>query len=274
MKRPLYSLRMHASLDGDHLSGAERLLARNAVAAAAAELVERALEHSAGSADRVRLSLELVDPGAVRYLQLPELRPLRVAGLAEGRRAAVALLAQCGIPHQVAELTLARLAEGAAPGGGNMRGAMLVAADSGARLEPDAARGVRASRMDLAGDTGRKLGERLRPLGLDNPHVREALVLAGKVAAAPGVLAELCWSDDPDYLAGYVCSADGGYRRISQLKAAGDRHGGRAFFLAPGTDLAALSAYLETTPVLFDRVGTIHPPSDWSRYAATLANRA
>jgi len=271
MKPPLFSLRMHASRKKAHLSGAERLLPEEQVAAAAAELVERALGHVAGRAEQVRLSLDLVDPGTVRYLPLPDFQPFSVADADAGRRAAALLLQRCGVSAQAAGTALASLAAGAAPGGGNMRGAMLVNARSGARLEADPARGVRASRMDLTPAAGGRLAELLRPLGLDNPHVREALVLAGKVASAPGVLAELCWSDDPDYVAGYVCSKNFGYQRLSALKEVGDGRGGRAFFLAPGTALEDLITYLETAPILFDRVGILHPPHDWSSYAATLA---
>jgi len=271
MKPPLYSLRMHASRHDQHLSGAERLLAEDLLAEAAAALVERALIHPCGRADQVRLSLDLVDSDAVRYLRLPDLQSFTVPDPTAGRSAAAALLHHCGVSSQAIEVALTSLAAGAAPDGGNMRGAMLIDARSGERLEPDRNRGVRASRMDLTAETEKLLGVHLQPLGLNNPHVREALVLAGKVASAPGVLAELCWSDDPDYVAGYVCSKRSGYQRITKMKAPGDSHGGRAFFLVPGASLPDLITYLETAPILFDRAGSIHPPLDWSSYAATLA---
>jgi 6-carboxyhexanoate--CoA ligase len=71
------------------------------------------------------------------------------------------------------------------------------------------------------------------------------------------VIAELCWSDDPEYTAGYVASPKGGYLRIPQLKARGDIYGGRAFFLAAGSDPLAAVNFLEQTPFLVTDVGHV-----------------
>jgi 6-carboxyhexanoate--CoA ligase len=89
-------------------------------------------------------------------------------------------------------------------------------------------------------------------------------VLAGKVLNAPGIVAELCWSDDPEYLTGYIADPVHGYQRISLLKTAGDWHGGRVFFVRPGTSsVVELTDYLQHQPVLFDRLGKISPEARW-----------
>jgi 6-carboxyhexanoate--CoA ligase len=85
--------------------------------------------------------------------------------------------------------------------------------------------------------------------GLANDHVREAMILATKVAAAQGMVAELCWSDDPEYTAGYVASGKG-YFRFPHLKEYGNPVGGRVFFVDPAVDIEALTDYLEKQPVL------------------------
>ena len=77
------------------------------------------------------------------------------------------------------------------------------------------------------------------------------------MAREPSLIAELCWSDDPDYTAGYVCAPGFGYLRIPHLKQAGDPHGGRAFFFMPGFRLADTIRFLEETPFLIDRLGLI-----------------
>lgn len=59
------------------------------------------------------------------------------------------------------------------------------------------------------------------------------------------MVAELCWSDDPDYVVGYVGSVKNGYRRIPVLKEKHCPIGGRVFFLRPDTDVAALINYYE-----------------------------
>ena len=58
--------------------------------------------------------------------------------------------------------------------------------------------------------------------------MREALVLATKVQSCPGIVGELCWSDDPDYTVGYV-ACNGIYHRIPNMKEMGNPIGGRVF---------------------------------------------
>lgn len=260
----LYSIRMHAVRGGGHLSGAERLAPAEGVESLAAELVRRALEHPRGRADALRLTVEAVPPEEVLAGRLPDVTTVRVPDWRTGREAARSFLLEAGVAPAAADAAVAALAAGASPEGRSMRGAMLVDAGSGARLEADPARGVRASRMDLAAGAEASLRKELSRRGLDNPHVREALVLAAKVAAAPGVVAELCWSDDPGYTAGYVCSPLLGYVRFPHLKPAGDERGGRAFFLRPEwSDISSTVAYLEKAVVLFDRIGDFRPDREW-----------
>lgn len=264
MERILYSLRMHATRGGNHLSGAERLAAEEDLEALAASLVRRALGHSKGTADAIRLSVEALASAEVRTGRLPDLRTVRVADWRRGREAALHYLAEAGVSPLAARRAMEALGEGAAPGGVSMRGAMLVDAQSGARLEADRARGVRVSRMDLSPGARAELREGLRALGIDNDHVREALVLAAKVLQAPGIVAELCWSDDPDYAAGYVAAPAAGYVRITELKPSGEERGGRAFFLnSEACDLAAAIAFLERTPFLADTVGRLGGATAW-----------
>jgi len=261
MNPTLYSLRMHSSREGKHISGAERIVPAAELASAGRSLLQRALDHPRGPAAELRLSAEVIDPATVRCGRLPDVRTLPVADYRAGRRQAVELLVKAGVSRQAIDRALAALVAGPAPGGASMRGAMLVDADSGARLEADPARGVRASRMDLTRSADRLLRRRLARAGLNNPHVREALVLAAKVLATPGIVAELCWSDDPDYTAGYVATAADGYLRLPHLKPLGEERGGRAFFWRCGpASLEETVAFLERQVLLLDRVGTIALP--------------
>lgn len=265
---PLYSVRMHAERSGEHLCGAERLAAADELEEAAASLVRRALVHPRGSAECLRLTLELLCPGEVCPGRLPDVTTVRVTDHREGRAAARHFLIEEGIAPGAVDAAFCHLVGGAAPGAKTMRGAMLIDAESGERLEPDQARGVRASRMDLSPAARTALRDELDRRGLDNPHVREALVLAAKVAQAPGVVAELGWSDDPDYTAGYLCTPKYGYVRFPHLKPAGEPKGGRAFFVRPGREgLAGVIDFLEKTPVLFDAIGAFRPDVEWRREA-------
>jgi 6-carboxyhexanoate--CoA ligase len=140
-----------------------------------------------------------------------------------------------------------------------MRGAMLIDAISGRRLEADQSRGVRVSRMDADPAASEAIDLLLNGQSLANPRVLEAWILASKVALYPQIVAELCWSDDPDYLTGYVASAQFGYQRITHLKEAGSQIGGRIFFVQTGSDLGALVTKLQSEPVLFSSPMTEFP---------------
>ena len=264
MYENLISLRMHATRDGKHLSGAECLVMPSAPLEDLLQgLLRRALYHSRGRAEQINLNLEEVSKDAVIAGCLLDFSGFLVSDWEQGRMLACRLLTEAGVSLQAATMAMKTLANGAAPDGSSMRGAMLIDVCSGKRLEADQSRGVRASRMDLLPAIREQLVQRLTVLGLTSPRVVEALILASKVAAAPAILAELCWSDDPDYCAGYVASA-AGYRRISMLKPAGDERGGRAFFVQPGGDsLAALVEYLEQTPYLIETLGELHPSRPW-----------
>ncbi len=258
------SLKMRAEAGGKHISGAERLLADVELESAAVIMLQRALQHSRGSADKITFSIEEHQDEQIRPGVLPDLTNNLVDDWQQGRDVAQALLVEAGVAEVAAQNALLELHQGAAPGGESMRGAMLIDADSGERLEEDPARGVRASRMDLTDDARQFLEAALNSAGFNNTHVIEALTLAAKVIAAPNLVAELCWSDDPDYTAGYVASGCFGYQRISCLKQQGERRGGRAFFVRTADkDLATTIDWLERVPLLIDQIGTILPGKDW-----------
>ena len=123
-----------------------------------------------------------------------------------------------------------------------MRGAVLLHADSLRRLEPDQARGVRATCMDYTGNDGG--GKR---------HLQEALCLATKVAHCPWIIGELCISDDPDYTTGYFAARGRGYVRIPHIKERGSGLGGRVFLFRGGeADVPRCIDYLERQPVMVD----------------------
>jgi 6-carboxyhexanoate--CoA ligase len=135
-------------------------------------------------------------------------------------------------------------------GRSSMRGAALIRAESGERCEPDTERGIRVSRLGMEKASRQRLSRVLAHLGINTQTVREALVLASKTASCPGVVAELCVSDDPDYTTGYVSSRDMGYVRVPSVKRCGSLSGGRIFFIGEDADPARIVDYLEKAPVL------------------------
>jgi 6-carboxyhexanoate--CoA ligase len=131
-----------------------------------------------------------------------------------------------------------------------MHGAALVLSESAVRVEPDRQRGVRVSRLGILREAERRLSRRLARKGINTITVKEALVLASKVASCGDVLAELCVSDDPDYTTGYVASRGFGYVRIPNIKHKGSSSGGRVFFTKEGADVTRIVEYLERTPMI------------------------
>jgi 6-carboxyhexanoate--CoA ligase len=264
MSPSLYSVRMRASSHGRHLAGAERIVPADAVAETTAALTSRAMRAPLGPPDIVHCSSEQIDPATVQLTKLLDVRSYQVESWQAGRQAAMQLLLRAGLTKAIASQAVATLAEGAGPGGVVMRGAVIMDAVTGERLERDQARGVRVSRMDLLSECRPDVESLLASASLDHYRVLEALLLAGKVSHAPGIVAELCWSDAPDYVTGYVAAPQFGYQRISQMKMAGDSRGGRVFFVdLTNVTLQTLVDYLERQPVLFNKAGTIYPLQKW-----------
>ncbi len=224
------------------------------VEAVSIELLARAMCCSPGA---VNLKVEEAAYEQIVFGEIPDITLMPQVDYKQGRLQAVAALVEAGVTEESASTAVENIAGGAASNDCAMRGAMLVDARTGERLEPDRDRGVRATHLDLTQAASDSLTSLLQEHGLHHLRTREALVLAAKVLAAPGVIAELCWSDASDYTAGYVASAQTGYRRFPALKAAGDQRGGRAFFVSAGVDLATTREFLEQTPFLVNQHGTI-----------------
>lgn len=264
MMTSLYSIRMRATCHGQHLAGAERIVPKAAVDDVTAALTARAMHCSNGEFDEIHCSVERIDSATVCYKSLPDLSTYQVNSWQEGRQLAIRLLAKAGVQEDIAERAVQLLAKGAGSGGTVMRGAVIMESSTGKRLEEDQTRGVRVSRMDLSPECRPALESDLISAGLGHHRIMEALVLAGKVLGAPGIVAELCWSDDPDYTIGYVADPQAGYQRISDMKLPGDSRGGRVFFVDQAkTSLAELVEYLERQVVLFNTPGVISTAQKW-----------
>lgn len=228
---------------GRHISGAERIVSQGRIEETAKAMLERAFSHTRGQADFINIVVEKVEESTIKYVPLLKVESENASSVDEGRQAAKQALARAGVTVTAAEqgiLSLTSLAD-------SMRGAMLLCSCSGERLDTAGTRGIRVSRMDIENEE--IFTRRLTSGGICNDHVREALVLASKVVAAPGIIAELCWSDDPEYTTGYVASAQG-YIRIPHCKPLGNSIGGRIFFVNFSADLAVIEDYLQHQSVL------------------------
>jgi 6-carboxyhexanoate--CoA ligase len=227
-----------------HISGAEGLYQFADIKKVAEDYLLRAMSHPKGRPDKVVITVEKIEerPRMIGCLPFSTL-PCRSA---EGAQKIVEeLLSGAGISRRAIQKAL-RLLSGRAA----MRGGAVMRSLSGLRAEPDRKRGLRVSRLGMEKAAGKRLSERLSKEGIDTVTVKEAIVLASKVASCKGVMAELCVSDDPGYTTGYVASKGLGYVRIPHIKKKGSLSGGRVFFIEEDADLKRVVEYLEKRPVL------------------------
>ena len=251
-ERFVFSVRMRAAAGGPHeeggrhLSGHERLVPPEEVESVVSALFARA--RAAGEADFISVITERLPLSAVARARCLQVRTIEAATVKQARQIARRRLESVGVAAAVARQAEALL------DGENLSGAVLLDATSGERLEPDPSRGVRVSRFDYEPEAAERVRRALTECGLVSHRVIEALAVASKAVWA-GALAELCWSDDPEYEAGYVATAAHGYERFPLLKRRGWPCGGRVFFVPPEADAAALIQRLERAPLWLNAAG-------------------
>lgn len=220
-----------------HISGAERIVDRDSVEAVCSAMVRRAMTHSKGDPDFINVKIEKVHESDIQILKALPVTRVDVETWQEGLEKAFGLIGDAAAD---AREKLPELLRATFP----MRGAMLYDIATGERLEPDHERGVRATYMDALHSS--------EVDGCKN-HFNEAIVLATKVANAPGMVAEFCVSDDPNYVTGYVASKELGYVRIMKMKEMGDENGGRIFlFDSRKASAEECIEYLQKKKILVD----------------------
>ncbi len=217
----LLSIRMRAELQGKHVSGAERIVREGELEEVINELIKRPKVY-----DFINIIIEEVKDYEVVECNLP-ISSFTFRTVKEAREFAIKKLLENGIREEIAQKAVSLLSKGANPKGGNMRGAILMDIETGERLEPDQERGIRTVRFDW--EDRKEITNKLLKRGYSLRTV-DALALACKNLYC-GVIAELCWSDDPDYVTGYIASKKSGYIRISPLKDKGNPLGGRVYFI-------------------------------------------
>lgn len=251
MEKSLWSVKMRAAkekrheLGGTHISGAERIVTEAEIEKMTNFLIRRALSHSKGKPDFIQVSLERIKAKEVDYLTPLPVYTSTTKTMEESRAEVVAKLQEIGIDKEKAARLLAMM-----PSAARMRGAIIVDVHRLERIDGYGERGIRLTGMDYAEDDFSYLPNELQT----NTNFREALALASKAQQAPGMVAEICISDDPDYTTGYVAWNEG-YLRISHMKKSGDPNGGRIFiFDSHKAKIEECIAYLQEQKVLL-----LHP---------------
>lgn len=245
----IYSLKMRASKHTgsiqEHVSGAEKILPQQELPQQMEALLSRALHHAKGKADFINLKIEAISSESLKYIEALPVSTHEAATPAEGRQFMCQIMMELGLTpdkcQKILELFQATY---------GMRGAMLLDVDTLERLEPDQQRGIRATYMDSIAPKGEA-----KAICDGKNHFQEALVLASKVLSAPNIIGELCMSDDPDYITGYIATREKGYIRITKLKEMGCPDGGRIFlYRGPKSQVEDCIKYLQEQRVLVKNV--------------------
>ncbi|MCQ2080898.1 MAG: 8-amino-7-oxononanoate synthase [Lachnospiraceae bacterium] len=242
--KDIYSVKMRASRNVDgvdkHISGAEKIVDKDDIAACVGALVSRGLNHEKGNADFLNIKLEHVKE-EIMYLDALPVTTIDVETWQDGHKEILKFLNEMNLRN--ASKILEFIDETY-----SMRGAMLLDVNILERLEEDQSRGIRATYMDAARDNN-------EVLSVEKNHYMEAIVLATKVSYCPGMVGEICISDDPGYVTGYVASKECGYRRITKMKESGSENGGRIFlFDSTKASISEAIDYLQNKKVLVRNV--------------------
>ncbi|WP_456416107.1 6-carboxyhexanoate--CoA ligase [Methanocaldococcus sp.] len=231
----MYSIKMRASKDGKHISGAERIVNKEEIEDVAKELIRRALMHENGVPDFINIKIEEIKED-ITYIDHLPIKTIECKNKEEAREKARELLRNEGIPDELIDYAFEIIDKG------GMRGAAILNL-RGERLEVDKERGIRVKNID----TTKELKEKILNEKLGTERTVDAIAIASKVIHL-GVIAELCTSDNKSYTTGYVATKKG-YFRITNLKEKGEK-GGRVFFVKNDVDIEDLIYKLENKPFI------------------------
>jgi 6-carboxyhexanoate--CoA ligase len=229
-----------------HISGAEGIFEASEISKVSRKLIDRAFSHPRGKPDKIIITIDEIRESPSRASLLP-VKTLKCSSPEDAWSLIVARLLEIGVSSRATQAAFRVLRSDR-----TMRGAALISAQTGRRREPDRIRGLRVSRLGIDKISEKKLARRLSRLHLNNPTVKEALILASKVASCKDILAEVCFSDDPDYTTGYLASRSLGYLRVTNVKRRGEMHGGRVFFVNENSSTDGIIDWLEKKPVIIE----------------------
>ncbi|MDR1890949.1 MAG: 6-carboxyhexanoate--CoA ligase [Puniceicoccales bacterium] len=247
----LFSIRMRAAANANdgggeqHLSGCERLVPGNQVASVVQNLLRRISAHTRGKADMINIRIDKIKRAKIWQIPALKIESLEFATMEQSHGNAIISLMEFGVSEIAAHKGIELIKNLSA----SMRGGMVLNAVTGERIDNFGDRGVRLSHMDCKNEPA--FLSFMAEYGVGGEKVREAVILASKAAFAKDYVAELCWSDDPHYVTGYVASKEI-YRRLSPMKSKEDNIGGRVFFVKSSVNLNDLIDFFENQPVLVE----------------------
>ena len=244
----LFSVKLRASKDGRHISGAERITPYEKINTVINQLYQRL---SRKEFDSINIKIDILKEQPLLVEKTLPVVNLTFKNHIEANKTAVQIIQkQTGLSKEKIKQLIDLIHSGASPDGENMRGAMIVDL-SGNRLEKDQFRGVRTTHVDyLERD---KIIQKLIKKGFTE-RTADAIALTTKNMLHKDIIAEYCISDEPDYLTGYISTKEA-YYRLTPLKEKGNKKGGRIYFVKNKANIDEIYRFLEEKPVLIKDVG-------------------
>ncbi len=242
-----YSIRMRATLEGKHVSGQERIVKKEDLEKVLIELHRR----PKGNWDFQTLKVERLKTAPTVLEKSLPIKNYRFGCVPLAHNFIVGLLEEeLSIDRSLVRSLLSKLVSGLKGGKENLPGALLVDPRSGKILNENPDKGVRTVLFDWR--EREKIRERLLKAGFTE-RTLDALALATKNVYC-GVEAEICISDDPSYITGYLASPKLGYVRITPMKEKGNPFGGRIYFVKE-ENLSKTLKCLRKLPILIKEAG-------------------
>ena len=233
----MFSIKMRASKNGKHISGAETIVDdEKYIELTTNEFIKRALSHENGAPDFINIKIEKIDKNEVIYINHLPIKTINCKNKEEARKIAKDILKNEGINDDLIKKAFEIIDNG------GMRGSAILNLN-GERLEPDKERGVRVKNIS----TTKELKEKILKNNIGTDRTVDAIAIASKVISL-GVIAELCTSDNNSYTTGYIATKDG-YFRITNLKKENEK-GGRVFFVKNDVNIEDLIYKLENKPYI------------------------
>ena len=221
----MYSIKMRASEDHQHISGAETICEASDIEQIIAAYFHKGFQHENGEADFLNLKIEKITAPLVQIQALPIINT--------PSQTFKQLASEMQITGEAIEQARSYMTDNTC-----YRGAIILDAQTGKRIDDFGERGCRVTHFCFEHQTSKpRLNER----------VTDALSIASIIQSNEGVVGEWCISDDMNYTTGYFANPKG-YHRLYNVKLKGSRAGGRIIFVNQAFQLESFLYFCQQQP--------------------------
>lgn len=233
----IFNIKMRASRDNIHISGAEQIIGKDDINIALENLFKRAISKidniDNSNSIEVNLKINRLDKTPI-ILKALDSKYIETSTSIEAIEIIKKIFIECGIYNidKIIDIFINKP---------QMRGAILLDIYTLEQIQPDRERGIRVSCIDYLNRDSKKKN-----------YFKEAISISTKIANVPGIVGEICVSDD-DYPDGCIMTPDKKSFAIRNLKSKYMK-GGRIFLYDKkiNPNINEVIEFIEKTPVIVD----------------------